>query len=265
MIQQIWGAVRRRIGIALFVSILVTPLLMAGLRLPGPYSGVVFFDRWGNCILFDAAYLMYISDAVKDELRPYDGQLVQIDAEQVYQPVNPGDGLIRRFVFLGPPVAKAEDNDSLTGIKLKAMLDTADKKEILFTLEVRNDGPSAKTLYPDEFGFAVLTHGSKRDFIFTPSDGTSYAVITRTSFSVARGGEELRDYGHIRTYSWQIEPPFLLPPTLNLAAGETFTTKIKLSLPPGEYQFIAGAGDGVLSGRCVMSNAVSFDIASTAE
>jgi len=80
--------------LGIFVIVLIGPVLIAGIRASGKYSGVVFYDRWDNCILFNGVYLMYISEAVKEKLRPYRGQSVEINATDVYQPVNPGDGLI---------------------------------------------------------------------------------------------------------------------------------------------------------------------------
>src|SRR5579863_6398400 len=100
---------KNRIATACFVATLIACLTTAaigGIRGPGKYSGVVIFDRWGGCILFSGVYLMYVSDSVKDQLREYEGQAIEIDALidalEVKQPINPGDGLIRRLKILGP-------------------------------------------------------------------------------------------------------------------------------------------------------------------
>ena len=85
-----------------FVCTSLSPLANAGIRAPGKYSGVVIYDRWGGCILFSGVYLMYVSEAVKGQLRPYTGEAVEIDALAVVQPTNPGDGLIRKLKVLGP-------------------------------------------------------------------------------------------------------------------------------------------------------------------
>lgn len=80
---------------------------------------MVFFDRWGGCILFSGVYLMYISENIKDTLRQYEGQPTEIDALEVLQPINPGDGLIRRLNILGPVLPK--DNwYTVEGTKLDA-------------------------------------------------------------------------------------------------------------------------------------------------
>jgi hypothetical protein len=74
----------------------------AGIRGPGKYAGVVIFDRWKSCILFSGVYLMYISENVKEGLREYEGQAILLDALEVRQPKNPGDGLITKYKVLGP-------------------------------------------------------------------------------------------------------------------------------------------------------------------
>ena len=72
----------------------------AGIRGPGKYAGIVLFDRWDTCYLYSGIYLMYISENTKEALRKYEGQSILLDAKDVYQPVNPGDGTIRKFKVL---------------------------------------------------------------------------------------------------------------------------------------------------------------------
>jgi hypothetical protein len=57
-------------------------LAHAGLRGPGKYSGVVVFDRWDTCFLLSGPYITYISDNVKNELRPYAGKAMQVDVRR---------------------------------------------------------------------------------------------------------------------------------------------------------------------------------------
>jgi hypothetical protein len=68
----------------------------AGLRGPGKYCGVIVFDRWDTCFLLSGHFITYISDGVKNELRPYTGKAMQLDALEVSQPRNPGDALVRK-------------------------------------------------------------------------------------------------------------------------------------------------------------------------
>ena len=62
-----------------------------GLRGPGKYCGVIVFDRWDPCFLLSGHFITYISDGVKNELRPYIGKAMQLDTLEVSQPQNPGD------------------------------------------------------------------------------------------------------------------------------------------------------------------------------
>ena len=73
----------------------------AGIRAPGKYSGVVVFDRWDTCYLYSGIYLMYVSQKTKEGLRQYEGKSVEIDAKEVLQIINSGDGLIGKYEFLG--------------------------------------------------------------------------------------------------------------------------------------------------------------------
>lgn len=74
----------------------------AGLRGPGKYCGVVVFDRWDTCFLLSGPYITYISEGVKNELRPYKGKAMQLDVLEVSQPQNPGDALVRKYKIIGP-------------------------------------------------------------------------------------------------------------------------------------------------------------------
>ena len=128
----------------------------AGLRGPGKYSGVVLFDRWGGCILFSGVYLMYISETVKDQLRPYDGRAIELDALDVVQPTNPGDGLIRKLKVLGP----APPNNSpftFDGIKLNAQPVAVEGSRTTIELTVANEGDTPAKINTSQIGFVLLS------------------------------------------------------------------------------------------------------------
>ncbi|MCI0628506.1 MAG: hypothetical protein L0387_43795, partial [Acidobacteria bacterium] len=111
----------------------------AGIRGPGKYSGVVIFDRWDGCILFSGVYLMYISESVKEGLRAYAGQAIEIEAFNVFQPINPGDGLIRSYMLLGP--APETSRWAVTdGLTLSAERAFSDRDLPSVTLTVSNHG-----------------------------------------------------------------------------------------------------------------------------
>jgi hypothetical protein len=56
---------------ALAIFLLLTGAAGGAIRGPGKYSGVVIFDRWDTCYLYSGTSLMYMSQRVKESLRPY--------------------------------------------------------------------------------------------------------------------------------------------------------------------------------------------------
>ena len=88
--------------VTLLASLVFILTAFGGIRGPGKYNGVVIFDRWGGCYLHSGVYLMAISEEAKESLRAYRGKPVLIDAQEVFQPMNPGDGLITKLMVLGP-------------------------------------------------------------------------------------------------------------------------------------------------------------------
>lgn len=118
----------------------------------------------------------------------------------------------------------------------------------------------------DRLGFAVIAQRrphSNQDFDFNPSDGPSYAVITRVSVASPAGKNEESVGRNLRTYAWRVDAINQLSGQFTLAAGQMRRTSVTLRLPQGSYQFVVGYGQDVLSGRCVTSNAVTFDVDQT--
>jgi hypothetical protein len=112
------GMFRKLNLIALFLSLSGCALtLYAGIRGPGKYSGVVIFDRWDTCFLLSGPYIMYVSEKVKENLRAYKDQVMQVDASEVLQPMNPGDGLIQKYTIVGP-APKDSSRQVIEGIRI---------------------------------------------------------------------------------------------------------------------------------------------------
>ena len=244
---------------ASFLVAASAPILIAGIRGPGKYNGVVFFDRWNNGYLFSGVYLMYISDAVKETLRPYEGTSMEIDAKEVDQPMNPGDGLIKKFDVIGESKEDTQQHvnqaPSIRGIHLRAMVSGASRRPSA-VVEIRNDSSSAVPIESDALGFAVIAHD--KPYFICPSDGTSCAVITRLSAASSDGENRIDS----QSWGWAFDGANRLPSRFTLRPGEVRATSMALNLPVGAYQFIAGYGGGVHAGPCAASNAVSFDISS---
>ena len=227
-------------------------MLIASIRAPGKYNGVVFFDRWNNCYLFSGVYLMYISDAIKDTLRPYWGKSMEIDAKEVYQPMNPGDGLIKNLAVNGESIENPR-TPSILGIDLRANISKVGNR-VKATIEIRNRGPNDALVDPSELGFAVIAH--EKPLFICPSDGTSCAVIT--GVDAASPGGKTR-VGH-QTWAWKPDGNGRSVNPFSLNVGDLRTMSLVLDLPKGSYEFVAGYGGGVHAGPCIASNSVPFDI-----
>ncbi len=241
----------------LALLLLISPAT-GGIRAPGKYSGVVFFDRWGGCILFSGVYLMYISEDVKESLREYDGQAIEIDVLQVIQPINPGDGLIKRFNVLGTAHAM-QTAYTVEGTKLEAQPITIRPPFATLTLTITNERRSAAKINSSEIGFALLAQRTENEPAFSPSDGPSTAAITRTSVLNSHSYGETRIGDKATSYSYVITDTDRLPASFTLAPHRSKTTKITFMLPVGNYQFLAGYGGGVHENYLVVSNPVSID------
>jgi hypothetical protein len=232
------------------VLVLLTSAAFGGTRGPGKYAGVVIFDRWDTCYLYSGTYLMYIAENQKEELRRYAGQSILIDAKKVFQPVNPGDGLITELKYLGKAKEK-EDLPGVDGLKLTvAIKSEGGNSHLKFELTIENQGDKAVEIDTGEV--APTLFGKKAgDDPFSPSDGKSEAKITRYNFEY-----EKRRSGN--PFAVILENADSLPRSFTLGSGQKRQFTIRINAPPGEYDFLFGYGGGVHAGRGVASNLVSF-------
>jgi hypothetical protein len=231
-------------------------MAQAGLRGPGKYCGVVVFDRWDTCFLLSGPYITYISDAVKNALRPYKGTAMQVDASEVVQPMNPGDALIRKYKIIGP----APDTRHwvvLNGLELIAESDFGPHGVPAFLIEVRNAGGKPVKVDSSEFGPALLGLSPKGPFC--ASDGKSGAWITRGNLVNSSSWES--GIGSAKySASYTIDPKSRPPEHFQLAPGQSKKIRVTFKVPPGQYQFMVGYGGGVHEEKSLASNAVSFDL-----
>jgi hypothetical protein len=231
----------------------------AGYRTAGKYCGVVVFDRWGGCILYSGIYVMYVSESIKNQLRPYRWQAIQIDAKEVSQPHNPGDGLIKRFEYLGPAPAGEETWVRLEGINLASSVRVAGADKPVATLLVANTNRAAVKVWGEKLAFTLLI---KRGVHIrgVVSDGPSFAVITRRS--LARDGPLWEAEGTVGglPHTWSVRRENALPSEFTLAPGEVRNIGVYLDLPDGEYELLGGYAGGVHDAKCVASNLSAFDV-----
>ncbi len=236
----------------------------AGERSPGRHCGTVVFDRWDGCILYSGIYVMYVAERVKDGLRDHAGESVQIHAQEVYQPRNPGDGLISAFEYLGP-APPAMNWIAIDGLELRVSPQFKNGERPVLEISVRNRGKEDVKVFSAHLAPTLLTQTSSLSRRFLPADGPSFALVTRQAFIV--GGAESRTKGrgslNGQSYAWSIDEA--LPKTFVLKPNEERNVLTSFELPKGEYDFLAGYGGGVHEGKGIASNLVAFDVTGNGE
>jgi len=227
----------------------------AGLRVPGKYSGVVVFDQWDTCFLLSGPYITYISDRVKNELRPYAGRAMQVYASDVFQPMNPGDALIRKYKIIGPAPA-AQSWLVLDGLELTAESDFGPRGIPTFAIHIRNTNKTLVLVHTAEIGPTLLGTNGLAFRPFSPSDGESTAWITRGLHSKW----EANSGGHRWFAKVGLVPHTRLKEQVQVEAGQSFSVRIRLQATAGKYQFMFGYGGGVHEGKSLASKAISFHL-----
>jgi hypothetical protein len=246
--------------LAILLLVLSIPnSLRGGLRGPGKYSGVVIFDHWDTCFLMSGPYITYISDAVKEELRPYADTAVQIDAIEVTQPMNPGDALVHKYKIIGPP--PDPKYISLEGLELNVTPDFGSGKPA-FILEFRNIGASATWLRTDEVGINLLSD-NKPPF-FNASDGRSGAVITRAHLQERGGGRWSINNKGSHAY-FRLVPGSPLGTRMRIDAGRSLSARVEFNVSPGEYEFLVGYAEGVHESKALASKRFAFAVTGSGE
>ncbi|MGA2144590.1 MAG: hypothetical protein ABSH49_06485 [Bryobacteraceae bacterium] len=252
--------------LTLLLALLLLNPCFSGILGPGKYNGVVIFDRWDGCHLYTGVFEMEISEKVKELLRPYRGKAVLIDAQEVYQPVNPGDALITKLTVLGP----AEDTTpphimpppAVEGLSVRAIPSIPEQGEGEFIIELRNDSSSPREIDTYALGPTVLTTSRGRQCL-SPADGPSLPILTRLSVSFMQqypgGGISCGTNGQMIAAKASLAPGFALSRRFQLDPGKSIEVPVRFHLPPGEYEFLAGYG-GSYQGPSLASNFVDFDV-----
>ena len=237
-----------------------------GILPPGKYNGVVIFDRWDGCHLYTGVYQMEISQKVKESLRPYSGKAVLIDAQEVYQPMNPGNGLITKLKVLGPGENTIPPNTipppTVEGFSLHSIPSFSQQGYDELIIELRNDTNSPREIDTDALGPTLLKKGSG---CFSPADGPSYPILTNWSVSFMhqapqQAGCQVKGKPIVARAS--LAPGFSISRKSDLDPGQSIEIPIRFELSPGEYEFLAGYG-GSYHGLSLASNVVDFDVDNT--
>lgn len=239
---------------------------LAGVRAPGKYTGVVVFDRWDGCHLYSGAYVMEISEKVKEKLRPFSGRAMLIDAQEVFQPINPGDGLITKLEVLGPAEEPLNAGFGLPpvleGLRLQVIPNFGEQDGDELIVRLSNSGAAKRAIDTNDLAPTLL---AKKQGVecFAPSDGPSYAAVTRTNIDFmntqpVRGSCLVNGKG--RTVELSLAPGTAMSRQFELVPGQSIEIPLRFSLSEGEYQFLAGYGGGVHQVRALASNMISFDV-----
>jgi hypothetical protein len=234
----------------------------AGMRGRGKYSGVVVFDRWDTCFLLSGLYIMYVADDVKEELRPYAGKPIQIDASEVLQPMNPGDGLVQKYKVIG--IAPRGSDLVMDGIKIEAASDFDANRIPAFVVQVRNVGNATVEIAASAIGPTLL--GANKGIPFSASNGKSVAWITRTSLVTRPLRTSTASWtstadGSTISATYTVDQTCELPDRFDLGPGQDLKCRINFRIPAGQYQFMVGYGGGVHQSNSLISNAISFSVA----
>lgn len=229
---------------------------------PGAYSGSVVFDRFDGCLLHSGAYVTYISEEVKEALRPHAGTHVQVDASDVVQPMNPGEARIEAFT-VGPALAAPADLD---GFKLEARVDVNEAEQAVAVLTLHNQGTAKLSIDLRHLAPTLLTT-KPQSWLLAP-DGPSFAVLTgaglaeTSSAGIRRGGSRMAASKRV---TWRNLDHSNLQKTLILPPLENRSIRIEFEVPDGQYDFLCGyegrrVVDGGLQRFSFSSNLAAFDV-----
>ena len=254
----------RKLSAVLLMLTLLGTTSVAGIRGPGKYAGVVIFDRWDTCYLYSGIYLMYVSGKTKERLRRYEGKSILIYAKEVFQPINPGDGLIGKFKFLGLAKSKWMDRDSLS---LTVVPHFENNESPTLRLMIENRGTKPTSVSPGALALTLL--GAKKEHVFSPSDGKSYAWLTRQPFKrpsflkdIGFGPKSNKTHSIMRKdnieYYFNVEQE--LPDRIEIQPNGQTMISMSFHLPQGQYEFLCGYGGGVHEEKGIASNLIAFSV-----
>jgi hypothetical protein len=225
-------------------------------RMPGSYKGKIIYDRWDVCILYSGVYLTYVSEKIKEDFRPYEGKELVINATKVVQPMNPGDARIEDY----SSIEEVHGKPNPMALRIISGVEPGANGEPYATVIIQNTGKSKITLRMQDFAFTLLKKFEERIPSLSPSDGPSFALITRQGFWTPFGSRyESSGITNAVSYSWVIEEENSLSEYLHLSGNGKKRINIRMNLVDGEYNLLYGCST-YDSETTVVSNITSFNI-----
>jgi len=230
----------------------------AYLASPGKYCGVVVFDRWGSCLLLGGPYVVHVSRKVSDDLLPYKGKAMQLDAQDVTQGGMTAEYvMINKYRILGPApdTNRRYPVDTLQLVASDAFGSTGKPR---FVVEIRNAGRSAVRVDRSLIGIVLLRSGAPdlpvSDEVSTDLIGAG-GIGSGSFMSYTRSNNLRFSWGY--TVDMRTRPPakFMIAP------GQLVKIRLTFKLYPGQYQLIFDYGGGAqMDEKSIASNAISFDM-----
>lgn len=208
---------------------------------------------------------MYVSEKTKEALRKYEGQSIVLDAKEVYQPINPGDGLIGKFKIL--KILSTKDQWQPVGLSL-TVTPQFQNGSSKFVIEIGNSGRANAQVSMGALALTLL--GLKQQNMFSPSDGKSDAWLTRQPLKFPSFVEDMIPASQRSTkthrimqkdgeeYYFNVEEK--LSDSIEIKPQERKSIALSFHLPKGEYDFLCGYSGGVHESKGLASNRVSFDV-----
>ncbi len=177
--------------------------------------------------------------------------------------MNPGDGLVKSYVILGQAIDDPS-NPITDKVEITVEAGFDGKKAPVFVITLRNKSLQPVPVSPSEVGITLL--GMNRGAVFSASDGKSEAWITRADL-VPHGPNGVAESSWTSTVDgktvyakYNAAQPCYFRTRVELAAYQSVSCRVRLDVPAGEYQFMAGYGGGVHAWKSIASNAVSFNV-----
>lgn len=207
---------------------------------------------------------MYVSENVKDGLRGHARTFVLLEALEVAQPMNPGDGRIDSFgsVELDHP----QDSGVLTdNMNLVAQTLPSDDPGLMMLVELANNSQERREISLDQLTVTLFAK-IRLEAPLRVSDGPSEAVISTSVHHLYRYPQasarlRIAEEGQgLKTYAVRLLSPEEPAHDPVLEPGASYRIRVVFDLPKGEYDFMSGYGGGVHVSRLVVSNMVALDI-----